>query len=1040
MKRHFSFGFKALAACAMSAMLAVSCYDDSKLWEEIEGLEERVAALEEKLNTEVATLNSKIGTLETAYKAADADLVKAVAALTEELDALDGTVDGYITSNDEALKAAIDELKKADAALAAVDTETLAALAKLGVVSVETNANGNVVLTFTDKTTLEVPANPESGLVTIVDGHWAVVVDGKTTVLDALVLPDTTLDFRVGDDNTLYVSYDAGKTWESTGVVVDGQTLANVVTGVKYNKGDEFVTLVVGKTEYQFPVYEADNSSLVLGRTDAFFMYGASKNINLKAEGITEYYVMSKPDGWKASVEGTTLTITSPSKELIEFGAGELKGQVLIHATTENGTCKVAKIEVSTGAAVKLSYNDGEISLFTAYATEQTNFFGETYYDFVGLQFGINTMEDYLSCSSYDEFINICADNYLGFGDIISHAYNNNIIEQNWYEDGVCENITITMTLKDIVDKFTYGELMYDEDETYVFWVMPKGEEGLLADEALSVFTGDYVNFEVSESLYNNVEFDASFVGSDSYIIGAISKSTFDEYVNQANDPDYTHEVAFKEYMTRDMGMAWYNGPFVNFVGGDENALGNHYPAGSCTLELSELVESVDFNSEYFVWVLPYNESKPLSEYKFDDLRIYTCKTAAMTEDPSIAVTTQIGAVTYNSYEYTLTPSAGTKFYYEVMPAKEFEEKYMEEGVVNADAFYEEAKWGYPYDESISETSSYGLKLGITDYVLVTYSFANGYYAIEVTEFEITSLNDHITSLSAGSTFEFDYYAEVSLTEPIVVTKDLTINLNRATISSENSDIFEVRSGTLTIDGKGNVTAGSNGGYVAVWANGGNVVINDGTYNVGADANGKTNDCIYAKGGTITINGGTFSNEGTYDPSAGGVVINANNTVANSKVIINGGTFTPAEGCVAYEQADRNAGRVVYYTPDKQQWVTENPAIGYSIGAATDGLFDLGVATPVLTQGQAYWSLGVDYGKAMGSEAGVQWVIGSYYGSCQVTPTDATSGIVTLAMLGSDNSIEVPYSNYTGTTCTFDFSKLNMGEIEFKLAQNVISY
>jgi hypothetical protein len=142
------------------------------------------------------------------------------------------------------------------------------------------------------------------------------------------------------------------------------------------------------------------------------------------------------------------------------------------------------------------------------------------------------------------------------------------------------------------------------------------------------------------------------------------------------------------------------------------------------------------------------------------------------------------------------------------------------------------------------------------------------------------------------------------------VSKNLTIDMNGKKLTSAG-DGFEVVSGTLTLKGNGFVEAGSGAGWAAVWANGGNVVIENGTYSVGADANGCTNDCIYAKGSQITINGGTFSNAGTYIPSAGGVVVNANNTVADSKVIVNGGVFNPAEGCVAYEQGDVDAGRVV---------------------------------------------------------------------------------------------------------------------------------
>ena len=152
--------------------------------------------------------------------------------------------------------------------------------------------------------------------------------------------------------------------------------------------------------------------------------------------------------------------------------------------------------------------------------------------------------------------------------------------------------------------------------------------------------------------------------------------------------------------------------------------------------------------------------------------------------------------------------------------------------------------------------------------------------------------------------------ADIQVSSAVLVTKTLTVDLNGKTLTSAG-DGFEVTAGTLTLTGNGTVNAGTTGGqWVAVWANGGNAIIENGTYSVVADRENTTNDCIYAKGGQITINGGTFSNVGTYVPGNGGVVINAHNTVANSKVVINGGTFNPAEGCVPYEDDDVKEGRI----------------------------------------------------------------------------------------------------------------------------------
>ena len=176
---------------------------------------------------------------------------------------------------------------------------------------------------------------------------------------------------------------------------------------------------------------------------------------------------------------------------------------------------------------------------------------------------------------------------------------------------------------------------------------------------------------------------------------------------------------------------------------------------------------------------------------------------------------------------------------------------------------------------------------------------------------EIVVVNESELKSAVEAGYNVKLGAGFAISSAVVVDKTLTIDMNGKTLTFAG-DGFEVTAGTLTIKGNGTMNAGTKGdSWVAVWANGGNAVIENGTFSVVEGKDDSTNDCIYAKGGTITINGGTFSNNGTYYPSMGGVVINANNTVANSKVVINGGTFNPATGCVVYEQADIDAGRIV---------------------------------------------------------------------------------------------------------------------------------
>lgn len=129
------------------------------------------------------------------------------------------------------------------------------------------------------------------------------------------------------------------------------------------------------------------------------------------------------------------------------------------------------------------------------------------------------------------------------------------------------------------------------------------------------------------------------------------------------------------------------------------------------------------------------------------------------------------------------------------------------------------------------------------------------------------------------------------ITESVVITKNVTIDLNGHNIISEG-DVFEVKTGgTLTINGNGNVAGGTKGvgSWNAIWANGGTVFINGGTFSVGGDSEGADsthqNDVIYTKnGGSVVINGGYFKNNGTV------WTLNENDSNRGTIVVI-GGTF-----------------------------------------------------------------------------------------------------------------------------------------------------
>lgn len=155
-----------------------------------------------------------------------------------------------------------------------------------------------------------------------------------------------------------------------------------------------------------------------------------------------------------------------------------------------------------------------------------------------------------------------------------------------------------------------------------------------------------------------------------------------------------------------------------------------------------------------------------------------------------------------------------------------------------------------------------------------------------------------LVTAGGAITLDVDYMFD----EPIVVTKDVTIDLNGHTLGANtwdedgeaNSYVFWVKSGKLTLTGAGKVVSSDAVYSMAIWANGGDVEINGGVYKNGGDSC----DLIYAsKKGNIVIIDGEFvaagpasgKEPGTKNPYSALNVKDANRTTCT--ISVKGGKF-----------------------------------------------------------------------------------------------------------------------------------------------------
>ena len=634
--------FKFFCAAAMAVLAVSSC---GKIWDEfdsvhgeIDSLKERVTKLEKDLNAQVSTINSKI----TALEAADKELAASITDLIAQLDALDGKVDGLVTSSAADLKAAIDELKAADEALAKADTDLLAKLVAVGVTNVAKNEAGNAVITFTDGSTLEVPAQPQTGVVTVVevDGvkYWAVIVDGEAVSLEVPV-GHLALKFKVDyDTNALMYSVDGGTTWNRTGAYVASSQYSLFSDFYQGGEMDpmtweyvenDYYTLVFGGEEYYLPIYKADNASISLKAGKTYFKYGETKEVAISVAGMADFYVMSKPDGWKANIESKKLIVTAPAEAVVGLGVADLEGEVLLHATTTEGKCKIVKFAVSTTAGLTVTVDKaGNVTIanpvvHTSQMMDPLEGFVTTY-GFAQVMLGLAPIDAF--SADPVAYVNNCyqgnnyEDIYTFYDNFRKGVYDENDdlkYPPMDYVAGEYEVDECTFPISDLYGYATWGSEM-PKGEHFVVWAVAFDENNaMMADDLSYVYYEPMeVDVKLVEASFSDITVNVSVSGAQKFLAGFVAESTFtgygltfDEYMQNQEGPfgrfvNVGSMAGYEEYAEYYMGLALVNGTEGEYKVSSLNAEG--------------YADVLSPGTKYYVWAMPVLAGLNYGEYDYE--------------------------------------------------------------------------------------------------------------------------------------------------------------------------------------------------------------------------------------------------------------------------------------------------------------------------------------------------------------------------------------------------------------------------------------
>lgn len=327
--------FLSILSLVILGFVSTACYDDTDIREKIDDLDGRVTTLE----TLCTELNSNLSALTTLVQAMQkGDYVVSVSPLIE-----DGVEVGYRIVFKES--GVVDLYHGKDGA----DGED----GKDGANGADgkDGANGQDGANGTDGHTpvLGTKQDTDGAYYWTIDGEW--VLDGEGNKIP-LVTVGATPQLKI-EDETWFVSYDDGKTWEELGAAV-----AVGIKDIKEENG-ELVIIMADGTVIAVPL--GSPMKVVLGEFDAAALqYGADLEIPYTiegAEGDVVVFLLKEGSAFEAElVEESALAGKVVVKQLAAAQT-EAKGKIGIFASAEDGTTVSQAVRLTSGVFYSVEGN-----------------------------------------------------------------------------------------------------------------------------------------------------------------------------------------------------------------------------------------------------------------------------------------------------------------------------------------------------------------------------------------------------------------------------------------------------------------------------------------------------------------------------------------------------------------------------------------------------------------------------------------------------------------------------------------------------------
>ena len=477
----------------------------------------------------------------------------------------------------------------------------------------------------------------------VTDGVLEVSADGETWI------PVNPQENPCDCDNLLYrvvegvleVSAD-GVTW----VAINGVAADQVVVDVVLNEdGTATIELATGE---KFTTIKAELIECEAARTGVYVLAGGSREVAFSVnDAVVDINIMNQPFGWSASVEEApeapetgdeggvapmplaaggknyVLTINGPAASLKEAAKS---GVVSVHFNTAAGACKVLSIDVTLAELTLEVDGSGNITLTNTLAVSAgVDELGNPMFDFADFHIGIVDAADY---ATYGD--RVFAETF----DDWTYEYNaniastmrttgfQNVVDLQWYEDGVCEKESYELTVDQLAGAF-WPKYTFELGKEYIIFATTESEMVSYVEQPIltNAAKANYKRVSVQANLleetiaWNDATVELNLAGFDWFVVGWMPVADLQDIVSTGMAADVQGALG-----------AYIGAYGVMQAGAIIEGINDTVQLSElASISMTEWAPMLNANTEYVFFVYPFNAKDEMELYthKFVESNLY---------------------------------------------------------------------------------------------------------------------------------------------------------------------------------------------------------------------------------------------------------------------------------------------------------------------------------------------------------------------------------------------------------------------------------